>query len=190
MTILNFFTTCRSVVVSPFAFFRGLSITDGVRGPVYFALVIYYIRCCAYFYNSYRQGFFLTPRFQVAPVSVAVAIPFLLAAPFFLLLIIYAQAILLNRIGLFFGGVGNFEGAFKVLAYTLFISLFMLIPGVDVIARFYSVAVLLIGVREVFNLDWISSILALFFSFIFTAFLYIILFMPPAYLSKMLIFHY
>lgn len=188
MTILEFLITCRHVAVSPFAFFRGMPITDGVRAPVYFALVIYYIRCCAYFYTSYRQGFFLTPEFQVHPVSVAIAIPFLLVSPFFLLLIIYAQSVLLNRIGIFFGGVGNFEGAFKILAYTLFISLFMLIPGVDVIARFYSIIVLLIGIREVFNLDWISSILALFFSFIFTAILYILLFVPPAYLSHMITF--
>ncbi|MEW5945702.1 MAG: YIP1 family protein [bacterium] len=189
-TAVEYLVICRDVVISPFAFFRKMPIAEGVRKAMFFALIIYYVRCVVYFVTAYRQGYFLIPEIKVTPVSSTFAALFLAASPFFLLLILYTQSTLLNRIGVFFGGIGNFEGAFKILAYTLFISLFLLIPGVDIVARVYSIAVLLIGTRGVYSIDWISSLIALFFSFMFTAFLYILLFVPPAYFSRMVMFNF
>ncbi|MEW6201927.1 MAG: YIP1 family protein [bacterium] len=185
-TFAEFAETCRSVLISPFAFFRRMPVTEGVSRAVYFALIMYYFRCVVYFIISYRQGYFLIPEIAVNTVSITFAAIFFAAAPFFLLLILYTQAVLLNSIGVFFGGIGNFEGAFKVLAFTLFISLFILIPGVGYIAHTYAVIVLIIGIHEVYAVDWISSILAIFFSYLFTSVLYVILFVPPAFLSKIM----
>lgn len=186
MTPIEFFAICRNVTISPFAFFRNLEITEGLRRPVYFALIMYYIRGAGEFYASYKRGWFLIPEIQVHPVSSTFAAAALCVAPFLLLLIIYSQSIMLDRISKFFGGAGNLEGALKVIAYTLFISLFMLIPGVDIVARIYSVIVLIIGAKEIYNLDWISAILGMLFSFLFTAVLYIFLFMIPAYFMNMI----
>jgi len=186
-SFLAYAAIARDIVVSPVSFFRGMSITEGIRRATYFALLVYYIRCFLFFLGSYQQGYFFTPRFQATIVVTVPMAIFMALMPFLFLLILYAQSIFLYRIGNFFGGTANLEGAYKVLAFVLFLSIFQFIPYLNVIVHTYAIILLIIGIREVFNIDWISSILALFFSFVFTAFLYIILFFVPAYLTKLVV---
>jgi len=164
-----------------------MSITDGIREATYFALLIYYIRGFLFFLNSYSQGYFFSPRFQAVPPVTIGAFILMSLMPFFFLLILYSQSIFLYRIANFFGGAGNLEGAYKVIAFVLFLSLFQLIPFVNIAAHLYAMVLLVIGVREVFNVDWISSVLSLFFSFVFTAILYIVFFFIPAYFLNMFV---
>jgi hypothetical protein len=184
-TLLNYLTIGRNVMLAPRQFFQRMSITEGIRQALFFVMLVYYIRCTLYFIMSYNRGYFFNPAIVVNKVTTPWAVIFLALTPFLLLLILYSQAIFVNRIGSFFGGMANFEGAFKILGFTLFISLFMLIPFVGAAAHIWASIVLIIGVRYVFNVDWISSILTLFFSYIFTAALYIIVFGIPALASKM-----
>jgi hypothetical protein len=184
---LSYLAIAKDILLSPISFFRKMSITEGIRKATYFALIVYYIKCAIFFYSSFQQGYFFSPRFKaIPPVSIA---SFILISmiPFLLLLILYSQSIFLSRIANFFGGAGNLEAAYKVFAFVLFISLFKLIPFVDIIAEIYAIVLLIIGVREVFNVDWISSTLALFFSFIFTACLYILFFFIPLYFADMFV---
>lgn len=181
----SYLETCKNVLLAPVSFFKSLSITEGIRGALYFAVTIYYIRSIVFYCMSYYKGYFFNPAFKVVyPFSIFAAV-FLAVTPFLLLLILYSQSIFVNRIGVFFGGTGNFEGAFKILAFVLFISLFMLIPFVGIAARAWAMIVLIIGIRYVFETDWISSILTLFFSYVFTVALYILVFGLPALFSKM-----
>jgi hypothetical protein len=182
---LAYLSIARQVLLAPVTFFRGMSITEGIRQATYFALFIYYFRCAFFFIGSYRQGYFFDPRFQaIAPVSAA-ALIMLSLIPFLLLLILYSQSIFLYRIANFFGGTANLEAAYKIFAFVLFLSLFQFIPVIGTIAHIYAIVLLIIGVREVFNVDWISSALALFFSFVFTAVLYLLFLFLPAYLLKL-----
>lgn len=187
-TLKAYLLIARDVTLSPIRFFRGMSITEGIRQATYYALIIYYIRSAVYFLNSYNQGYFLSPRFQAIPPVTITAAVFTAMVPFLFLMILYSQSIFLARIGNFFGGAGNLEGAYKIIAFVLFLSLFQFIPIVNIITHIYAIILLIIGVKEVFNVDWISSMLSLFFSFIFTAFLYIILFIAPSYLLGILVF--
>ena len=187
-SFLAYAAIARDVMLTPVNFFRRMSITEGIRQATYFALIVYYIRCFLFYVGSYQQGYFFTPRFQA---TIVVTIPmaiFLALMPFLFLLILYSQSIFLYRISNFFGGAANLEGSYKVLAFVLFLSIFQFVPYLNVIVHTYAIILLIIGVREVFNIDWISSVLALFFSFIFTAFLYVLLFFVPAYLMKMIVF--
>ena len=184
-TLLNYLTTGRDVFLGPRRFFARMSITEGIRSAVFFALLMYYVRCTIYYIASYHRGYFFNPAIVVSPTFSAWAAVILALTPFLLLLIIYSQSIFVNRIGTFFGGMANFEGAFKILAFTLFVSLFKLIPYVGAAAHIWAIIVLIIGVKIVFNVDWISSILTLFFSYLFTAVLYILIFGIPALFSKM-----
>ncbi len=187
-SFVEYITIARDILLTPINFFRGMSITEGIRRATYFALMIYYIRCVIYFLISYNQGYFFSPRFQtIPPVTIAAAI-FIGMIPFLLLLIIYSQSIFLYRISNFFGGIGNLEGAYKILAFILFLSLFQFLPYINIVTHTYAIILIIIGTREVFNVDWISSTLALFFSFIFTAVLYLILFIIPAYLTNLVMF--
>jgi hypothetical protein len=185
--IINFLTTGKNVMLSPRAFFRAMPITEGIRKAVYFAVVIYYIRSIISFILWYRQGYFFNPSLRVGEPFTAFAAIYLSLMPFLLLLIIYTQAIFINRIGAFFGGIANFEAAFKILAFVLFISMFTLIPFVGIIFKIVSFIALIIGVKYVFDVDWMSSILTLFFSYLFTMVLYLILFVIPALFSRMVI---
>ncbi|MFA6450776.1 MAG: YIP1 family protein [bacterium] len=179
---LAYFTIARDVLLGPVSFFRRITITEGIRRATYFALIIYFIRSLLFFLLSLHQGYFIDPRFQaIAPVSVSAFIVLSLI-PFMFLLILYSQSIFLYRIANFFGGVGNLEAAYKILAFVLFLSIFQIIPYVNIVVHIYAIILLIIGVREVFNVDWISSTLALFFSFIFTAFLYVLFLFIPLYL--------
>ena len=181
-TALAYFTIARDVVLTPIAFFRRMTITEGIRRATYFALIVYYIRSAIFFLISYHQGYFFDPRFQaIAPVSIAAGIIIALL-PFLLLLILYSQSIFIYRIANFFGGAGNLEAAYKILAYVLFLSIFEVIPFVNIFVHIYAIILLIIGIREVFNVDWISSVLALFFSFVFTAFLYVLFIFIPMYI--------
>jgi hypothetical protein len=184
-TLLNYLTLGRNVLLAPRQFYERMPITEGIRQAVFFAILMYYIRCTIYFIVSYHRGYFFNPAIVVNPVSTPWAMIFLALTPFLLLLILYSQAIFVNRIGTFFGGMANFEGAFKILGFTLFISLFILIPFVGMAAHIWATIVLIVGVKIVFNVDWISSILTLFFSYLFTATLYILVFGIPALASKM-----
>lgn len=181
----HYLEICKNVLLAPISFFKSLSITEGIRGALYFAVSIYYIKSVAFYCISYYKGYFFNPAFKVVyPFSVFAAV-FLAVTPFLLLLILYSEAIFVNRIGAFFGGTGNFEGAFKILAFVLFISLFMFIPLVGIAARAWAMIVLIIGIRYVFDTDWMSSILTLFFSYVFTVVLYVFVFGLPALFSKM-----
>ncbi len=183
---LNYYKFGKDLFISPRAFFRGMSITEGIRGATYFALVMYFIRAGLYFLMSWQRGYFFDPRFQAIP-PVTIASFFLISLiPFLLLLILYSQSIFLYRISNFFGGTGNLEAAYKVLAFVLLISLFGLVPYIGMLFHIYAVILLIIGVREVFNIDWISSILALFFSLVFTAVLYVIFLFIPLYAMQMI----
>lgn len=184
-SFIRYAEIARDVVVSPISFFRGLDITEGIRQATYFALLVYFIRCGLYFFLSYRQGYFFTELFQATIIVTVPMAIFMALLPFMFLLILYSQSIFLYRIGNFFGGTGNLEAAYKVLAFVLFLSIFQFLPYLNVITHLYAILLLIIGIREVFNVDWISSTLALFFSFIFTAFLYVILMFVPAYLTQL-----
>lgn len=173
-------------MLSPIQFFRSMSITEGIRNAVYFSIVIFYIRSVFIYLYSLHRGYFLNPSIRVAPVSAQYAAIFLGIAPFLFLLIMYTQAVFINRIGNFFGGAGNFEGAFKVLAYVLFITLFTFIPVLGIIPAIYAGILMIIGIKIVFDIDWISSILTILFSYVFTSFLYLILFGIPAFAAKFL----
>jgi hypothetical protein len=178
---LAYFKIAKDILFSPVAFFRGMTITEGIRRATYFALLVYYIRSLIFFLSSYYQGYFFDPRFQaIPPVSVAAFIVIALI-PFMLLLILYSQSIFLYRIANFFGGVANLEAGYKILAFVLFLSIFQLIPYLNIPIHLYAIILLIIGIREVFNVDWISSILSLFFSFVFTAFLYVLFLFLPLY---------
>lgn len=183
-SVLEYLAIARDVLLSPVSFFRRMPITEGIRRATYFALLIYYIKCMFFFISSYQQGYFFSPRFQaIPPVSIA-AFVFISLIPFLFLLILYSQSIFLYRIANFFGGAGNLEAAYKVIAFVLFLSLFQVIPYINIIVHTYAIIILIIGIREAFNVDWISSTLALFFSFVFTAFLYILFFFVPAYFAE------
>ena len=184
-TLLSYLTIGRDVLLAPRRFYKSMPITEGIRRAVFFAVLIYYIRSIVFFLSSYHKGYFFHPAIVVSPAFTGWAAIILAIMPFLYLLILYAQSIFVNRIGTFFGGMANFEGAFKVLAYALFVSLFIMIPFVGIAAQVWAVIVIVVGVREVFGMDWISSILTLFFSFLFTAVLYILVFGVPAFFSKM-----
>ena len=187
-SIVAYATIARDVVLTPVAFFRRMSITEGIRQATYFALIVYFIRCALYFLLSYRQGFFFTPLLQATAVITVPMAVFLALAPFLFLIILYSQSIFLYRISNFFGGAANLEAAYKVLAFVLYLSVFQFFPYINIVFHIYAILLLIIGIREVFNVDWISSALALFFSFVFTAFLYVLLFFVPAYLAKIILF--
>jgi hypothetical protein len=189
-TFLDYLTICKNITLSPRRFFRGMPITEGIRKALYFTIFVYYFRSAYLYISSYHQGYFFNPVLKVNPVVSTYAAIFLGIAPFLWLLILYSESLFINRIGTFFGGVGNFEGAFKIMAYVLFFSLFLWIPVVNFIARAYALILLALGVREVFRLDWISSILTLFFAYIFTSILYLILFGFPAFMSRMVFFRF
>jgi hypothetical protein len=182
---VGFLTIGKNVMLSPRVFFRNMSITEGIRKAVYFAVFIYYIRSVVEFIVSYRMGYFFNPVIRVGEPFTFYAAILMSLIPFFLLLVLYSQAIFINRIGAFFGGIANFEGAFKILAFVLFISMFAMVPFVGIFMKIYAMLALVIGVKIVFDMDWISSILTLFFSYIFTMVLYLILIIIPALLSKM-----
>lgn len=184
-SFISYAELARDIVVSPLSFFRGMNITEGIRQATYFALLVYYIRCALYFFLSYRQGYFFTELFQATVIVTTPMAIFMALMPFLFLLILYSQSIFMYRIGNFFGGSGNLEAAYKILAFVLFLSLFQFLPYLNVITHTYAIILLIIGIREVFNVDWISATLSLFFSFIFTAFLYVILLFIPAYLTKL-----
>jgi len=184
---LEYLVIAKDILLGPVSFFRKMSITEGIRKATYFALIIYYARSFVFFLSSYQQGYFFSPRFQaIPPVSIASFI-FISMIPFLLLLILYSQSIFLFRIANFFGGTGNLEAAYKIIAFVLFLSLFQFIPFINIAAHLYAIMLLIVGIREVFNVDWISSTLSLFFSFVFTAFLYILFFFAPAYFVNMLV---
>jgi len=175
--------------MEPVGFFRRMSITEGIRQATYFALLINVLKSLIFFLGSYNQGYFFSPRFQaIPPVSVA-AFFMISLIPFLLLLIMYSQSIFLYRISNFFGGIANLEGAYKIIAFVLFLSIFQFVPVVNAFTHIYAIIILIIGVREVFNIDWISSTLSLFFSFVFTAFLYVLLIFVPAFMLKFIVFH-
>ena len=186
----SYLEICKNVLLAPVRFFRTMSITEGIRGALYFAVTVYYIKSIIYFFVSYHRGYFFHPAIKVSPVFTTYSALFLLITPFLFLLVLYSQSIFINRIGTFFGGIGNLEGGFKILAFALFISLFFFIPIVGFVARVWVTIVLIIGVKEVFNTDWISSVLTLFFSYVFTMGLYIIVFGFPAMMSKMFMFRF
>ena len=189
-TLLDYLTICKNLTLAPRRFFREMPITEGIRKALYFAIFIYYFRSALLYLTGYQQGYFFNPVLKVNPVVSTWAAVFLGIAPFLWLLILYSESLFINRIGTFFGGVGNFEGAFKIMAFVLFFALFLWIPVVNFIARAYALILLVLGVREVFRLDWISSILTLFFAYIFTSILYLILFGLPAFMSRMVFFRF
>lgn len=187
-TLIEYMRIARDVSLGPIRFFRRMSITEGIRHATFYALIMYYIRTAVYFYLSYQQGYFFNPRFQaIPPVTIAAGI-FMALIPFLFLLILYSQSIFLYRISNFFGGAGNLEGAYKIIAFVLFLSLFQFIPYVNIVTHTYAMILLIIGTREVFNVDWISSTLGLFFSFVFTMCLYILLFFIPSYFVGLIAF--
>jgi len=175
----------RDILLSPIAFFRRMPITEGIRKPTYFALAVYYLRSAIFFLESYHRGYFFSPRFQAIPPVTIASFIFLACIPFMFLLILYSQSIFLYRIANFFGGTGNLEASYKILSYVLCLSLFGLIPILGQLVHVYAVILLIIGTHEVFNIDWISATLALFFSFVFTIFLYLIFLFAPMYLLRM-----
>ena len=183
---INTYTFGKDLFISPIAFFRKMPITEGIRGATYFALVMYFIRSSVFFLASWQQGYFFDPRFQAIPPVTVAAFAAISLIPFLLLLILYSQSIFLYRISNFFGGAGNLEAAYKVLAFVLLISLFSLVPYIGLLFHLYAILVLILAVREVFNIDWISSILALFFSFVFTAVLYVLFMFLPLYALHMI----
>ncbi len=182
---LEYLEIARDILLSPIVFFRNMSITEGIRKPTYFALSIYYIRSAIFFVESYHRGYFFSPRFQAIPPVTIASFIFLACIPFLFLLILYSQSIFLFRIANFFGGAGNLEASYKVLAFVLCLSLFDILPIVGELVHIYALILLIIGTHEVFNIDWISSTLALFFSCVFTVFLYLILLFAPMYLLRM-----
>jgi hypothetical protein len=186
LAVLAYYTIARDILLGPVTFFRRMTITEGIRRATYFALLVYFIRSMLFFLLGLHQGYFFDPRIQaIAPVSAAAFIVLSLI-PFLFLIILYSQSIFLYRIANFFGGVGNLEAAYKILAFVLFLSIFQVIPFVNIVVHIYAIILLIIGIREVFNVDWISSVLALFFSFVFTAFLYIIFIFVPLYVVKII----
>lgn len=184
---LHYLKTARDVIISPFAFYRMLSVKEGVRDAMYFILVVLMLRSLGYFWQSYETGYFLMPEIKVSPVFTTGAFLFTLATPVLYLIILYVQSLFIVRIGNFFGGVGNLEGAFKIMAYTQVITLFLFVPIINIVARIFAIIVLIIGIREVFRTDWLSAVLTLFFSWLFTSVIYLVVFVPPAMLSGMFI---
>ncbi len=171
----------RDIIVSPFTFFRRMPLTEGVKTATYYALIIYVIKSAVFFFMSWRQGFFFSEEFRaIPPVTIGSGI-FLAMVPFLLLLILYAQSVFLFRIANFFGGIANLEAAYKILAYCLIFSLLQFVPIVNIAAKVYGICIIIIGIREVFNIDYLSAALSLLFSFLFTTVLYIILLIIPMY---------
>lgn len=183
--LVFYFTTCKNVLLSPRRFYRDMSITEGIRAPFYLLVAILYTVAAISYVSSYVRGYFIIPALKVNEVTSAYAAIALGLMPFFYLFIIYCQSVFIYRIGNFFGGSGNFEGAFKAIAFTMTLMVFMLIPFVGLFIAVYGLVILVMAIKEVFDIDWISATLTLIFTYVFTFALYFLALGIPAFLAKL-----
>ena len=187
-SLLKYLRFARDITISPFAFFRSMSVKEGVREAFYFLFFCLFLRIAERYMTAQKMGYFIIQQFKVAPTLTTGSFLFLLATPVIIMLVLYVQSLFMVRIGVFFGGVGNLEGSFKIISFPQFLSLFYFIPYLGIAFHFYAVFLLLAGLVIVFRVDWISAVLTAFFSWLFTFIVYMLVTIPPAYFSGM-IFH-
>ncbi len=166
----GFIGTWWAVISSPVTFFDKMPESGGFSKPYLFALVNMLIAGLVAFFVTLAGGGqirkFLLETFQVREISG----PFLWILLGMILLIfavsgslkLFIQSVILNIFAKLLKGKGNYEGTFRVIAYTSSVNVFILIPMVNFLSLLYGLFILVIGIKKVNNFSVSRAILNIF----------------------------
>jgi hypothetical protein len=162
--IKAFFQTTREVLFSPTQFFKKVSATGGYWNPLIYGVICGVIGGCGTILWQwlFASQFLPVQIFSVIPFLSIFLIIFLIALPFVVALSIFVGSGITHLCLMIVGGnKRGFESTFRALSYSCSGNLFGVIPFIgSTIGGFYSLVLIIFGVRECHGISTGKAILA------------------------------
>jgi len=182
MLVMNYFKTCKEVILRPSDFFRRMPKTGGYREPLRFAVIsttLGLLLSVIVNYGLLQSGtdsknlLEIGMLFSIEDFSDYTLLIDMIAIICIGIFIIFLNALILNFLYKRFGGTGNYEGLVRVLSYSCALNLLTWVPILNIIIIFYEVYLCGVGGAFVQNVSKKRSIMVVILSYL----LFLVLFL-------------
>ncbi len=162
------YLTVKEVIIAPNKFFQGLTTSHGLREPLAFGILLTAI---GVMFSVFFQILFFSGMGGLLHLGTLggfgagiIFLIFIILIPLFIVVYLFFSAGLIHLGLLIFRGAGNgFEGTFRVIAFSQAVQILGLIPFLGgAISGVYTLAVQLIGLKEIHETSYLKVILGYF----------------------------
>ncbi len=137
----NWAENWKKVILDPKSFFKEMDRSGGYKDPLIFALVVFLIPGIIFMFFTLGLSLIMWPLFGIIALFIGAAILFFVCTKLV-------------------GGKSNYEGTFRVVAYTSAVNAVSWIPLVGWIVGLYGIYVMVVGIQEVHQITTQKAIVA------------------------------